>query len=316
MLKRKDIALLEAVRRIARNLKILLSKDIEPSFQDSTREIKHDLEKQRKYISQLSDENLFLFRALFDQTQNDEIFGEDVWLKEAKDKHKGERCFILATGPSLNKIDLSKIKGEVIFGVNGIYKIAQEIELMYFVYVSNWYWKHHKEGIRNVKCYRRFIPKHIPDLSSDIPTSWLNVLLPRYYTFNEYKLPVPASFSYYPNKYIFAGGTVLYLCFQLAFYMGFKTVIMLGLDHSYRKGEDHFAKKHGGIVFKSATQNMEHFDKAYIPSDVCYHVDLNAMEQCYLMAETIFTNDGREILNASPGTHLDIFKKIEYEKLF
>ena len=38
-----------------------------------------------------------------------------------KDIHKGERCFIIGNGPSLNKLDLSKIKDEYTFGVNAIY---------------------------------------------------------------------------------------------------------------------------------------------------------------------------------------------------
>ncbi|MBD5529289.1 MAG: hypothetical protein HDR02_12930 [Lachnospiraceae bacterium] len=32
--------------------------------------------------------------------------------------HKGERCFILANGPSLKETDLSYLKGEILFGVN------------------------------------------------------------------------------------------------------------------------------------------------------------------------------------------------------
>jgi len=39
-----------------------------------------------------------------------------------KDKHKGERCFILASGISVNKIDLSKLDGELVIGVNKSYK--------------------------------------------------------------------------------------------------------------------------------------------------------------------------------------------------
>ena len=51
----------------------------------------------------------------------------DSWLSQNKNIHTGERCFILATGPSLNKLDLSKIKDEYTIGVNGIYKIAHKI---------------------------------------------------------------------------------------------------------------------------------------------------------------------------------------------
>jgi hypothetical protein len=38
--------------------------------------------------------------------------------KEFKNKHFGKRCFILGNGPSLNKVDLNKIKDDLIFTVN------------------------------------------------------------------------------------------------------------------------------------------------------------------------------------------------------
>ena len=38
-----------------------------------------------------------------------------------KDKHKGERCFIIGNGPSLKQTDLTKLKNEYTFGLNRIY---------------------------------------------------------------------------------------------------------------------------------------------------------------------------------------------------
>ena len=35
--------------------------------------------------------------------------------------HKGKRCVIIGNGPSLNKLDLTKLKNEITFGVNAIY---------------------------------------------------------------------------------------------------------------------------------------------------------------------------------------------------
>ena len=41
-------------------------------------------------------------------------------LKMYKDIHKGERCFIIATGPSLTMEDLEALKSEYTFGMNSI----------------------------------------------------------------------------------------------------------------------------------------------------------------------------------------------------
>ena len=38
-----------------------------------------------------------------------------------KNKHVGERAFIIGNGPSLNKLDLTLLKDDYTFGVNGIF---------------------------------------------------------------------------------------------------------------------------------------------------------------------------------------------------
>lgn len=45
--------------------------------------------------------------------------------KQYKDKHKGERCFILANGPSTNQLDFSKLANEITFTVNQIARNPQ-----------------------------------------------------------------------------------------------------------------------------------------------------------------------------------------------
>lgn len=239
----------------------------------------------------------------------------DPWLSKSKNLHKNRRCFILATGPSLNKIDLSKLNGEICFGVNGTYMI-EEIVLTYFVLVSDWYWKNHLDGIKNVRCARRFIPNDTKELESSVPTTWYRKSHPKYGKNFGRILPVPAMFSYHPHHIIFAGGTVIYVCLQLAYYMGFKTVVLLGVDHSYRKNEEDLAKQYGGYELNVGEKDSEHFRSDYNLANISYHVDLNAMERGYKLAKIAFEKNGRKILNASPGTKLNIYPKVEYKSLF
>lgn len=267
---------------------------------------------QSSLISNLRRDIDFLKNASFSPKCFPKPLEDDLWLSQAKDLHKGQRCFVMATGPSLNKVDLSKLKGEVIFGVNGTYKL-DNIDITYFVYVSAWFWKYHLEGIKNVKCQRRFLPSSMPQLSSEVTTSWLNVGLANYYSSGGHPMPVPGHFSFEPQNYIFSGGTVLYLCLQLAHYMGFSEVIILGLDHSYDKKQDEKLKgHHGGFV----SEDNSHFDQNYNPGNIEYHVDLEAMERSYVISNEIFNKGGRKIYNASPGTHLDTFEKIDFNSLF
>lgn len=240
----------------------------------------------------------------------------DEWLTKNKDLHKGKRCFILATGPSLNELDLSKLKDEYTIGVNGIYKIAKEIDLDYYIYVSNWYWKHHVNGMKSVSCKRRFLPTWLKDeLDSDVATSWINTFEPKYYSKLNYPLPVPSFFSQEVQNFFSAGGSVVFLGLQLAYHLGFEEVIIVGLDHTYKK-DDYKNKKHGGYVYNTTGGDKAHFDSQYMREGVDVHVDLEAMENAYIISKSIYENNKKTILNASPGTMLDIFKKVDYESLF
>ena len=42
-------------------------------------------------------------------------------LEALRDRHRGERCFVIGNGPSLQRTDLTKLRGERTFGLNRIY---------------------------------------------------------------------------------------------------------------------------------------------------------------------------------------------------
>ena len=47
-------------------------------------------------------------------------------LKALKDKHKGQRCFIVCNGPSLKDINFDFLKDEITFGMNRIYLMKEQ----------------------------------------------------------------------------------------------------------------------------------------------------------------------------------------------
>ena len=52
-------------------------------------------------------------------------------LRNFRDKHLGERCIIMANGPSLAKIDPSMLRGETTFGLNRIYLMADVLNFLH-----------------------------------------------------------------------------------------------------------------------------------------------------------------------------------------
>ena len=53
-----------------------------------------------------------------------------------RDIHRGERCFIIGNGPSLNQTDLARLEGEYTFGMNRIYLLFPELGFQTSYYVS------------------------------------------------------------------------------------------------------------------------------------------------------------------------------------
>ena len=60
-------------------------------------------------------------------------------IKKFKNIHSGKRCFILATGPSINQMELSVLKDEVTIAVSffGYHKNLNEISPKYHVFAPN-----------------------------------------------------------------------------------------------------------------------------------------------------------------------------------
>jgi hypothetical protein len=70
--------------------------------------------------------------ALFDRRLRD----SQEAVEGFRDCHRGQRCFILGNGPSLRDTDLSRLRGEVTFGMNRIYLLFPELGFPTTYYVA------------------------------------------------------------------------------------------------------------------------------------------------------------------------------------
>ncbi|MGN0550979.1 MAG: 6-hydroxymethylpterin diphosphokinase MptE-like protein [Acutalibacteraceae bacterium] len=150
-------------------------------------------------------------------------------LRKYKNIHKGERCFIIGTGPSLTTEDLEKLKDEVTFGSNRIFEIFPQTDWRPTYYMNQDYQLICKfaDDIKNIVVKRKFMPieaKRFFEDSNDI--SYFVLRYKEYY-------PKDADFSKHLDKYMGQGFTVTYGAIQMAYYMGFSEVYLLGIDHNY-----------------------------------------------------------------------------------
>ena len=232
----------------------------------------------------------------------------DSWLRDNRNRHLGETCFVVGTGPSMRGIDCSLLRGRSVMAVNGAIYL-DGLEATYFVSVSDVFWRHHREALRTVSC-RRFLPAFLRDpLEGSAPTSWLNAVMPRIHDAAGQLMPLPLGFSLQPHRFVALGGTVMVVCLQLAWYLGFDTVVLLGVDHNYGSP----ANITRGFVHTNDYVSA-HFMKDYYKSSIFY-LDFSAMDRGYRLGEEAFRSSGRRVVNATPGTKLDVYPKVDLQDM-
>lgn len=291
MLIQEDIQHLEEKKKEAAKERALLEQRLSDS--------ENILQKIEKRIAQIDRETLCLLQT---------CFGADSWLEHAKDKHKGERCFLLGCGPSLRDMDLGRLNNEYVMGVNGTY-LLDSLHIHYYCTVSNFFWKDHIGGLSTFECDRMFLPPYIK-IQPESPTTWLRVIEDTAYA----RVGVmPWFFSKEAHRYVCLGGTVIAVCMQILYHLGFQEIITLGLDHDYGLTEQEQSLP--GLV-KSGSSVNAHFIPNYYKPETQVYINIPATERAYRLALESFEGDGRRILNATPGTKLELFPRVEFDSLF
>jgi hypothetical protein len=215
--------------------------------------------------------------------------------------HKGKRCFIIGNGPSLRQTDLSRLKNEYTFGMNRIYLMFPELGFTtsYFLTVNSLVIEQCAKDIRALP-----IPKFLSWRSHPLiqPTEDMMFLHTTY---------TGPKFAQDARGRIWEGATVTYVALQLAYYMGFDQVILIGVDHSYTTQ----GKPNTTIV--SEGEDPNHFSGGYFGKGFRWQLpDLDTSERSYLMARQTYTEAGRQIIDATVNGKLTIFPKVDYNSLF
>ncbi len=222
-------------------------------------------------------------------------------LADWKNVHLGERCFILGNGPSLKKTDLAKLKGEFTFGLNRIYLLFDTIgfSTTYYVCANRLVLLQFKNEIAQRVAVPKFTVWEHFDIAADIPKMHF------IYRHN--------CAGFYPDitKGIWGGTTVTYVAMQIAYYMGFREVILIGVDHSFSTQ----GKPHTKIT--SVGDDPNHFAPDYFGKGIQWQLpDLDTSEYAYSLAKQYYDKSGRTIRDATIGGKLQVFPKIAYKDLW
>jgi hypothetical protein len=228
-----------------------------------------------------------------------------------ENRHRSERCFIVGNGPSLNDLDLTKLKHEITFGVNAIYTNFDKMGFYptYYVVEDTFVAEDRASEINTYKDSLKFYGNYLSYcLIRDDKSILLNVIM-NYSDYEDFP-----HFSRDVARRVWVGGTVTYICLQLAYYMGFKEVYLIGFDHSYSIPPDALV---AGLEITSTSDDPNHFNRDYFGKGKRWHdPKVDRMEKAYKRAKEYFETDGRLIYNATAGGKLEVFQRVDFRSLF
>lgn len=215
-------------------------------------------------------------------------------LKKFHNIHEGERCFIVGTGPSLTMEDLDLIKDEYSFSVNSIVLSFEDTlwRPTYYAIQDRFGYEKLKNDIRKAN-----MPYVFNGISNKRMTPIMDIdNIPFPLNLLDHGKAIPnhiTKFSKNAFNVVYAGHSITYSCIELAVYMGFKEIILLGVDCDYSKSVNHV--------------------KAYAVQD-----DINAaylMRESYKIAKEYSNKSDFKILNATRNAKLDVFEKVVLEDI-
>lgn len=230
------------------------------------------------------------YRLRFSETHNE--------LKQFKDIHKGKRCFLIGNGPSLSFEDLNTLKknNEITFGVNRIYLSFDKTDWRpdYYVLVDSIVLQQDFEMVQKLNLPVLFISDNYTEESIK---NCKNIF---YFSKRENRYDCEC-FSLDFSQYIYAGSTVIYAAIQIAVYMGFEEIILLGVDMTRVKPGERIPHFYAG--------NLEE-DKKLVKGDV------DVVLKVFKIAQEVTKKMGVRILNATRGGNVEVFERIDFDSLF
>lgn len=195
-------------------------------------------------------------------------------ISDYKDAYPGGCCIIVGNGPSLKRVPLEFLYQYPTFGQNKIYLLEG--------FTPTFYICTDPSGV----------------IDRDIVNNMQTIRFTRAGTgfadTNEFKLSSRKYFSRRPDIEVYEGWSVTFISLQLAYYLGFMTVLLVGVDFRYIEGqENHFAPGYGDPI---------QWDEASLRKG------REGIIQSMEFAREAFDFDGRKIINLTEGTALEVFE--------
>jgi hypothetical protein len=207
--------------------------------------------------------------------------------------HLNSTLYLIANGPSLAKMDIELLKGRDVMVMNRFYIMFKKLSFIpkYLVCVEETVLDRFQEDMSTLPC-TTFVNWRVRDRFRN------SHFLKESYALNpffQYDLTKPTQF----------GGTVTFACLQLAYYMGYKDVIIIGMDHRFKETGTPATPE-----IRTYEKDESHFDPNYFPKGMKWMLpDLEKSEFSYRLARVAYEKDGRRIIDCTIDGNCNVFEK-------
>ncbi|MCP4218303.1 MAG: DUF115 domain-containing protein [bacterium] len=241
-------------------------------------------------------------------------------LQSLKNKYLNERIFMIGCGPSLNKIDFDKLRNEYTFGVSKIFLMSRRID-WYPTFYTCIDWRTGPDIYKEVNQMGNgttfFFPNRFRGLyrdGDDVYWYWARGGGKR----------LADRFEPDITKGVAGQGTVMIPAIQMAHYMGFREMYLIGVDVDYKinknviqSGNDRFGTGVKIELTSTADDDPNHFDPSYFGAGAKWH-DPNVDEifRGFLNCRKGVELNGGKLYNAGIGGKLDVVERVDFDSLF
>ena len=221
-----------------------------------------------------------------------------IWIKDYENKYAGQRCFVVATGPSLTFSDLDMIKDEYSFSMNAAILALDKTEWrpdFYSIGDGNVF-GNIKEAVLqhtelNIVVDSAIKTSHnLPDWIKAYPMHLLDHRL------LNWKRNPQWTFSDDCYGALYHVPSIVFYVLQFACYMGFKEIYLLGCDCNYNLPSAHF---------------IEYHDDNLLPAKSFGNELITTHEAFKKYADS----RGIKVINCTRGGMLEVYPRMQLEEV-
>jgi FkbM family methyltransferase len=224
-----------------------------------------------------------------------EIEKAHAFLRGRIRERRNDICVIVGNGPSLNQTNLALLKGQDVIISNNAFLSAELRE--YATYHTTVNYLVAEQSSHHINRLQR-IQKVFP--------YWLAYCLNPSENTHFVDAVGRPEFSTDMFKNMSWRHTVTFFNLHLAYGLGYRRVIMIGFDHTYKQPKGVAEQE----IIHSYEEDENHFHPGYFRGKKWQAADVDMMEEMYRLANEAFLADGREIINSTVGGKLELFPRM------